>query len=170
MVKQDRVQLGRIGRAHGVAGAFRVRPYAEDVERFSRLHDVVLTRGPKTLAVTVTEVRAAAGNVIIQTGEITSPEDVRPWVGGELEIDASERIELPEGQYFYDQIIGLSVVTTGGEIVGTVESIIDGPANDVYAVRNGDKEHLIPATEQIVRSIDLGSGQMTIEPIPGLLE
>lgn len=166
----DLVSLGRVGRPHGISGAFLVWPYAEDLERFSRLKHVILTHGDKLLAVTVESVRLANGHAVIQTGQLATREDVRPWTGGDLEVDASERIQLPPGRFFHDQIIGLRVVTTSGEQVGVIESIMDCPANDIYVCRDGAKEHLIPAVDTIVKEIDLTAGAMKIDPIPGLLD
>ena len=166
----DRVSLGRIGRPHGIAGAFLVWPYAEDLERFAHLKQFVLTRGEKTLVATVESVRLGAGHVVVQTDQLTTPEDVRPWTGGDIEVAAEERIKPPPGRYFHDQVLGLKVVTVSGQPVGKVESIMDCPANDVYVCRDGAKEYLIPAVDTIVKEIDLAAGVMKIEPIPGLLD
>lgn len=166
----DRIALGRIGRPHGIAGAFLVWPYAEDLERFARLKQFVLSKGDKTLNATVESVRIANGYAVIQTGELTTPEDVRPWTGGDVEVDSAERIQPPPGRYFHDQILGLKVVTMQGTPVGIVESIMDCPANDVYVCRDGVKEYLIPAVDTIVKEIDLNACVMRIEPIPGLID
>ena len=93
---EERIALGRIGRAHGLSGAFRLWPYANNLERFSLLHEVVLTHGSRTLTVVIENVRQTKGCLIVQTKEITTPEDVQPWINGDLEIDASERVSLPE--------------------------------------------------------------------------
>jgi len=77
---------------------------------------------------------------------------------------------LPEGQYYHDQIIGLQVKTTGGEYIGDIVDILTGKSNDNYIVRGAAGEILIPAIEDVVRSIDLDKGCITIEPIEGLLE
>ena len=74
-----------------------------------------------------------------------------------------------EGQYYHDQIIGLQVVTTDGELLGTVTDILTGKSNDNYIVRGSRGEVLIPAIEDVVRSIDLDKGTITIEAINGLL-
>jgi len=166
----DRVALGRIGKAHGIRGAFRLWPYADNLERFADLKVVTLTARAQSLSVHVTEVRQGNGYVLIQTEEFETPEDVRPWVNGELEIDESERVTLPEGQYFHDQLIGLKVQTTDGADVGEIVEILENAANDVYVCRNDDAEFLIPAVAQFIKKIDLDAGVMTIQPIPGMLE
>lgn len=165
----ERVALGRVGKAHGVKGGFRVWPYAGDHERFADLKQVTLHYRARSMTVDVTEVRLGNGFVIMWTSQLETPEDVRPWIGGDLEIEASERVTLPPGQYFHDQIIGLNVRTVAGQRVGEIVGVIDGPANDVYVCRDGSREHLIPAVDRFIRSIDLELGVMTIDPIPGLL-
>lgn len=166
----DRVALGKIGRAHGISGAFRVWPYAEDLERFAGLKTVILSRGPKSVTATVQSVRIAPGHVILQTDLLHTPEDVQVWLGGDIEIDATERVKLPEGKYFHDQIVGLTVETVDGKQVGKVVGIIDGPGNDVYVCQDGDHEFMIPAVDVFIKSIDIKSGRIVIDPIPGMLD
>lgn len=77
---------------------------------------------------------------------------------------------LPEGQFYHHQIIGLQVRTTRGEYIGEITDILEGKSNDNYIVRGSHGEILIPAIEDVVRSIDLDAGTITIEAIAGLLE
>jgi 16S rRNA processing protein RimM len=130
----------------------------------------MLTRGTKSLATVVRSVRLVPGCVIVETDTVTRPEDVATWLGGDLEIAAEERVDLPAGQYFHDQIIGLNVETVDGESVGTIADIIEAPANDVYVCRSGERDFLIPAVDVFVKSIDVAAGRMVIAPIPGMLE
>ncbi|HWO56547.1 MAG TPA: ribosome maturation factor RimM [bacterium] len=166
----DRVALGKIGKAHGVQGAFRVWPYADDLERFAALKRVTLSRGARTAAANVLSVQIAAGFVILRTDAVQTPEDVQIWLGGDVEIEAAERVALPEGRYFHDQILGLTVVTPDGRAVGAIVEIIDGTANDIYVCRDGDREFMIPAVDVFIKSIDLKTRRMVIDPIPGLLD
>jgi 16S rRNA processing protein RimM len=74
---------------------------------------------------------------------------------------------LPEGQYYAFQLIGLNVVTTKGKLLGQITDIMFTAGNDVYIVEG---EILIPAIEDVVKSIDLKKGRMLIEAIEGLLD
>jgi 16S rRNA processing protein RimM len=76
---------------------------------------------------------------------------------------------LPAEQYYRFQILGLRVVSTGGEALGTVEDVFSTPENDVYVVRGAGREILVPATDDVVLSIDLAAQTMTVELVPGLL-
>jgi 16S rRNA processing protein RimM len=78
-------------------------------------------------------------------------------------------IDSPE--YDYDDIIGLAVETTSGEAIGKITRVIATGANDVYFVgRQDGSEVLIPAIIQVIKEIDLATGKMVIDPLPGLLE
>ena len=86
-----------------------------------------------------------------------------------VEIEHNQDNPPPEGQFYHDQIIGLQVRTTDNELIGTVTDILSGTSNDNYIVRSPAGEVLIPAIEDVVRSIDIEQGLIIIEPIEGLL-
>lgn len=87
-----------------------------------------------------------------------------------MEMESNRETPLPEREYSHVQIIGLRVITTRGELIGTINDIITGQSNDNYVVRGDKGEILIPAIEDVVRSINLDEGHVTIEAIDGLLE
>jgi 16S rRNA processing protein RimM len=77
---------------------------------------------------------------------------------------------LLQGQYYTFQLIGLDVLTTEGQYLGQVTDIMATAGNDVYIVEGEGGEILIPAIEDVVKSIDLKKGKMVIEAIKGLLD
>jgi 16S rRNA processing protein RimM len=169
-VVTERVTLGRIGKAHGISGAFRLWPYADNLERFAQLRSVTLVHGKRALPATVQSTRIAGRHVIVQTDALSTPEDVRPWLGGDLEIDASERVAPEPGRFYYEDVIGLAVETTDGRVVGKITDIIEAPASDIYVCRDGEKEFMIPAVDAFVKEYDITGGRLVVDPIPGLLE
>ena len=86
-----------------------------------------------------------------------------------METERNQDYPLPEGQYYHHQIIGLQVRTTQGESLGSVTEILTGKSNDNYIVQGAKGEILIPAIEDVVKSVDLEQGCITIEAIEGLL-
>lgn len=169
-VMTNRVALGRIGKAHGLQGAFRVWPYADNTERFRSLKTVTLTQGTREVTCHVQSVHTVGSHVVLSTDVVTTSEEVRRWLGGDVEVELSERITPEPGQYFHDQLIGLSVETKNGRAVGTLVEILESAANDVYVCRDGEREFMIPAVEAFIDTIDIDAGRMIIKPIPGMLE
>jgi 16S rRNA processing protein RimM len=73
-------------------------------------------------------------------------------------------------EFYYFQAIGCEIVTTTGLRVGIIEEVFSTGANDVWVVRNGYAEHLVPVIQDIVKSIDLTTRRVIIEAVPGLLD
>lgn len=76
--------------------------------------------------------------------------------------------QLPVGEYFHYQILGLRVLTEEGEELGEVSEIIETGSNDVYLVSGEKGDLLVPAISQVVREIDLANQVMTIRLLEGL--
>ena len=81
-------------------------------------------------------------------------------------------MELEEGEYFIQDIIGLEVMDADdGRAYGKLVDVTETGANQVYHIKFEDGQvHLIPAIPQVVISIDLEAGRMTIRPLPGLFD
>lgn len=91
--------------------------------------------------------------------------------GHVLTISEDERRDLDEDEYWPDELVGLRVVDQVGEAVGTVTSVIDGPAQERLAIRTESGLDVeIPFVSAIVTDVDLESRTITIDVIPGLIE
>lgn len=79
--------------------------------------------------------------------------------------------ELPEEEYFFHEVIGLNVLTEAGDHLGVLREILATGANDVYVVeRDGKRDLLLPATEEVILDVDLEEKKMIVHLLPGLLE
>ena len=67
-------------------------------------------------------------------------------------------------------LIGLEVITSVGDTIGKISEILSIASADVYVINGNGGEILIPATDEIIKSIDLDKGVMVIEPMAGLLD
>lgn len=75
---------------------------------------------------------------------------------------------LDEKEYLVKEILGLQVVTEDGEYLGEIVDVYLLPANDVYVVRHGESEILLPAIEDVVKKIDLERRTLVAVRIEGL--
>jgi 16S rRNA processing protein RimM len=75
---------------------------------------------------------------------------------------------LPEGTHFVHDIVGSRVIDERGRKIGTVEEVWKLPANDVYVVRRGKREHLLPAIQSIIDKIDTERKQIRVRMIEEL--
>jgi len=89
-----------------------------------------------------------------------------------VEIGIPEKWLWPLGvdEYYHFQIIGLDVYTDTGLHLGEVKDIFPTGSNDVYTVKKGRKEYLIPAIKEVIKEVDLQRKRIIIHPIEGLLD
>jgi 16S rRNA processing protein RimM len=118
---------------------------------------------------TIEDAEWQGGKLVIKLNAINSAKEAQKFQGKTIEIPQSLVQPLPEGQYYHFQLIGLEVWTTQGELLGKISEILTTPSNDAYLIRNLKGEILVPAIDDVVKSVDLEKGQMIIEPIEGLL-
>ena len=109
------------------------------------------------------------GRLILKLAGIDDREAAEQLRGASLEVPTDQAVELPPGQYFWHQVVGLrAVVESSGRELGRVADILVTGSNDVYVVRKDGRELLLPAIGEVVRAIDLERGEMRVELLPGL--
>jgi 16S rRNA processing protein RimM len=165
-----RVTIGKISRVRGLKGEMVVVPLTDDPQRFLKLEKVRITKDEVCRQFPVEKAREFKDKVLLKLKEVDSPEQARELVGGYIEIEEDQLVRLPQGSYFVFDIVGLEVVTTRGERIGTVKEVISLPANDLYLVEGEEKLYNIPAVKEVVKGIDLEKKKMIIEPMEGLFD
>ncbi len=164
------ITVGIILRPHGVKGYVRVQPTTDHPERFHQLK-VVQVVGPEGVPerLTIDRVSYQGKNLLIKFAEVGSRTDAEKLRGREIVITREECLPLGQDEYYIFDLVGCRVLTTGGEEIGIVEDVWSYPANDVYVVRKGDLEVLIPAVAHVVKNVNLDRKEIIIELIEGLL-
>lgn len=162
--------LGRVSGAQGIRGAIKVRADAEaattDPEVFSALGEVWI--GGQSYQ--VLEAGRLKTQVILRLAGIDTRNQAEALVGLEVQGDRRRFPPLPEGEYYWFQVLGLPVVdVSDGALLGYLEEIIPTLAHDVYVVRAGDREVLLPAMEDVIVEINLEEGVIKASPPEGLL-
>lgn len=164
------IAIGRLTKPHGLRGELVFLPYVYDMELLPDLtvQRVSLRRGtePPQEAAIVAWRRANKRLLVWLEGcrDRTRAEAFRDY---EVYIPRHRFPPLPDGEYYWFDIEGLSVRDSEGRTLGTIADIIYTGSNEVYVVRNGSRELLIPALKDIVRRIDLAQGQIHLFPEAG---
>jgi len=162
----DFITIGHIIAPWGFEGKVKVQIETIFPQRFSPGEKVFIDGQPVTIA----DASWQRDRLILKFSTIDRAEDAQRLRGKSIEIPQSQAQPLPEDQYYYFQLIGLEVRTTRGEHLGEIKEVLTGKSNDTYVVQGTKGGFLIPAIEDVVRSVDLERGFMEIEPIAGLLE
>lgn len=159
--------IGKIVNTHGVKGEVRVLPSTDDVKRFGKLKEVKVENRTMT-TYEIETVRYHKNFVLLKFKGIDTMNEAELLKNSLLKIDRKDALPLKKDEYYQCDLYGLRVVTDTGRDLGKLTDILMTGSNDVYVVRNEEKEILIPAIKQCILKVDLEVGEMLIHLLEGL--
>ena len=165
------IGMGRISGAQGIRGAVKVRPDAEaattDPEVFAALGEVVIGGQPYTII----QADRLKNQVVLLLSGVDTRSRAEELAGQEVLGDRRLFPRLPPGEYYWFQLLGLSVYDVGdGSLLGHLQEILPTPGHDVYVVVQDGREVLFPAVGEVIVEINLAEGFIRVAPPQGLLE
>jgi 16S rRNA processing protein RimM len=143
------VPVGRVGRSHGLDGAFFVEQPSDRPETFAKGAELWVGGEPAKVVVS----RRGGGNRPVI--KLDRPAER----GATLAVPREKLPELGEDEYYAFQLVGLAVEEEGGRFLGRVADVVDYPANDVLELDSGMS---LPLVEACVRSVDVEGGRIVI--------
>ena len=147
----DAVVIGRVGRPHGVDGAFVIEGASDDPARFEV--GATLVAGGRPAVVTLAR-RVGGGRLAIKL-------DIGVERGTELAVRRADLPRLAEDAYYVADLAGLEVIDADGASVGIVRDVYPGPANDALELDTG---LLLPLVEDCIREVDLAQRRVFLNP------
>lgn len=166
-VADEFIVIGQITKPHGVRGEVRVRPYTDEPARFTWLEQVYVgNKDPQPMA--VEQARVHQSMILLKLAAVNDRMAADQLRGEWLLVPETEALPLAEGEYFLFQLEGLSVFTAEGETLGTLTSIIETGANNVFVVQGDQGELLLPDIDEVVQEIDFENGRVVVTLLPGL--
>lgn len=165
------IVIGHIGKPHGIQGALSVTLLTDYPEQFHTLQQIYIEHSAAHKELfEIASAKIQKNKVILQLQGINTRNQAEEMVGRYIVLPRESCRELPDDTYYIFDLIGITVRTDDGAVIGKIEDIMEMPANDVYVVRNEDREYLIPAIKDVIKKIDMASREMLITPLEGLLE
>jgi len=149
--EHDLVDVGRVGRPHGLDGAFVVEHGSDDESRYAVGATILVNGEPAEITLSR---RVGRGRHAIMLDRPVSR-------GDELAVRRSDLPALEEGEYYAFELVGLRVEEEGGRSLGTVKDVLPGPANDNLVLDDGT---LVPMIEDAIRAVDPAGGIVLLNP------
>ena len=165
MDSPEAIVVGRVLRTHGRTGGVRVKTLTDVPHRFGPGETLQIASNSYQIA---TSNQIGADLVLLTFRGINTLSAAQPLVDHWITVPETETPQLPEGEYFHYQLLGLRVFTEEGEELGQLSEILETGSNDVYVVSGGAKEILIPAISDVVRQVQLAEKRMVVELPDGL--
>lgn len=167
-MKKQFLETGEIVTTHGIKGEVRVYPWCDSPDFLTGFEHIYLKKGDVQLK--VQEARVHKNIVIMKLEGYDTVERAVALRGQTVYINRKD-VRLEEGEYFVQDLIGIKVIDDAtGEEYGVITEVSQTGANDVYTVKNGSVEYLIPAIPQVVIDTDTEREIMRIKPLDGLFK
>jgi 16S rRNA processing protein RimM len=145
------VAVGRVGRPHGLDGAFVVEQGSDDETRYAVGATLHIAGAPAQVTLSR---RVGRGRWAIRL-------DRQVERGQQLEVRRDELPPLADDEFYAFQLVGLTIEEEGGQRLGTVRDVLPGAANDNLELDDGT---LVPMIEDAIAAIDLDGGRIVLNP------
>jgi 16S rRNA processing protein RimM len=160
------VAVGRIVRPWGLRGDVKVQSLTDVPERFDPGSTLWLAGTRRTVAAA----REHRGALYLKLAGVDDAEAAEALRGELLEVPERELAPLDEDEFYNFQLIGLDVRTDAGDVLGRVAEVLPTGGNAVLVVRGDRGELLLPFIDEVVQTVDLAAGLMTVTLIEGLVD
>ncbi len=164
------IAIGKISQPHGTRGYLKAFPYSEIPDRFRGVKIVYVETELGMQGLIVEDVQVQGRYTLLKFKHYETRDAAKKLAGKELFLPEEQRIEMPEGDYFVHDLIGLQVFDVQRNLLGILEEVWINTGNDVYVVRRNGDEILIPAVSEFVKEIDVTAGRMVVQLIEGMRE
>lgn len=168
------VTLGKVGAVYGIKGWLKIHSFTDDQEAILDYFPWSLKLGNKIQSVEITDWRKHNNGLVVKVAGIDDRDVAQKLVGAEIFVSEDALSDLPEGEFYWRDLIGMSVVTDKGYDLGQVSDIMETGANDVLVVKAnlkdgfGKKERLIPyLIDQVILSVSTENKQICVDWDPG---
>lgn len=164
----NRVIVGTIGGAFGVQGEVRLKSFCADPQAIVDYAPLYTEDGMVFAQLVLTG--QLKNGFTARVDGVISKEDADLMRNVDLYADRAVMPSLPDDEYYYTDLIGLTVVDTGGTVLGTVKNVMDHGAGDLLEIiMPGQSDTiLLPFTQAAVPTVDLTAKRIVVDPPEGL--
>jgi len=175
--KNDFIAIGRIVKPIGVKGNVKAIYLTDFPDRFNSLSKVFLfderkeefRKNYSALEFNISDCKPLNGYVNLKFEGYEDKNSVSELIGQLIMIPETERVKLPEDNFYFYDLIG-SEVFDNGKRLGTIESFTDFGSGDLVNINIGGKTVMIPFRKEFVKKVDVKNKRVDLELIEGFLE
>lgn len=167
-MKKEFLEIGKFVGTHGVRGMIRIQPWSDDGEFLTHFKKFYLENGKTKIE--LNKITPHGNVVIAQVKGVDSIEDAEKLRNQTLYIKRADA-RLPEGRYFVSEIIGAKVFNADTDtLLGVLTDVSPTGANDVWHIKNDEKEYLVPAIPPVIVDVNIDADIIKIRPLKGIFD
>ncbi len=167
--KMDFITIGEIVKTRGLRGCMKVVSFVDTTDISAELAFVYIQDNSEQKKLyNLRKIDISGKFLFIELTTIDDVDLAKTFVGCKVVIPRNFLKELPEGEYYWRDIIGLNVYSEEGKLLGQIESVFPTGSNDVYVCKGGEREILLPAIAEVIKLIDVDQKVMKVKLMEGL--
>ncbi len=163
----QRVVVGSLGKPHGLKGEVVLLTGSGDLSQFKKGTAFLTQNGDELVVRTF---RDHSGTPVISFQGIDHRDQCEVLRAVQLTVDPENRRDLPEDEFWTEDLVGLAVVDGLGVRLGRVQKVIFGGVQDRLVIDTGESVSEVPFVTLFFPKVDFERGEITIAPIEGLLQ
>jgi len=164
-IPEDLVLVGHIAGAYGLKGWVRVRPYSSEADALLHAKTWWLDK-PELRDVERMQAREHSGDVVAQLMGVADRDAAEALKGAAVQVSRSHFPALDDNEFYWVDLIGMTVENLQGESLGAVKDMMDNGAHPILRVQPADEkaqEMLIPFVDRFVIKVDRDARKITAD-------
>lgn len=162
------ISVGLVVGAFGVHGQVRLKSFCSPPEAIADYGPLSDESGDKSFNINL--VKPIKNGFAVQIGGVNTREGAQALAGCKLFVDRSVLPSLPDDEFYHADLIGLTVLDTGGHELGRVAAVENHGAGDYLEITGPGLKNpaLLPFTRAAVPNVDLAGGRIIVDPPEGV--
>lgn len=166
---EEYFEIGQIVNTNGLKGNLKIKPFTDDITKFERLTTIYIEKKGSLQEFEIEKVWYNKNMVILKLKDINSIEEAEKYRNYYVKIKRDHEEPLPEGVYYIVDLLGCKVKTEEGDFLGEIIDVFQTGSNDVYVVKNEEKEILLPVIAEVIKKVDIESKEVIVKLLKGLI-
>lgn len=157
------VIIGKLGTTYGIKGWLRIQSFTEPTLNIFEYSIWYIRQGNEWVSIVFDKTDVNNDKLLVHIKGYDTPEEAKQLTGFEVAIKHAQLPSLAKGEYYWHDLVGLSVYTTDNIFLGTVQQVINNAAHPLLEIK-GEQYHLVPLIfKKFVIDIDLAHQKIVVD-------
>ena len=160
--------IAKISRTFGLLGEVQLKPTSRYFEKYIKLSELFIShKDSNPIPIEIISVKGVGVKEVFKIRGVNSLDQAKIIIGHTIlvSVPINDRINQ-----ISKDLLNWKVISISKNYIGRLVDIMWCPANDVYIIKNHDKEYLIPVVDEFIKEINYKNKEIVISPIDGLIE
>ena len=157
MKDDKKIYLGKITGAHGIKGWLKIQSFSSPPENILNYPQWIINNQGKNDFYTLEQGRKQKNKIVVKLEKINDRNTAESLINSKIQILRSDLPKLSNENYYWSDLVGLSVLNSEDKVIGKIESLIETGANDVMVINTTkDKRALVPfVMHEIIKEVNV---------------